>query len=634
MSAHDSSTKHPGLAELFKYPLMSAIVERRTRRVSRGTSVLSGELSHQSTNAPAPLSPLEEAVLIVATGLTGFMLHDGPTDLPGGGKELGTPMLRLRARTASSPDNTQATSFFLINDDGVFLIKQLSQQQTLQFLKDVPPRWADWSEADWIAAASTVKQQVYRERLEFPGVSLLPRLEQAVVESTGHDDPAADCRYNPQLHQRRPQPAVGTGQRTGVVPRRLATLRAERSARARRMAGRRPWPAARKDSVSAGRGIEWARNGFLNPKIRIPLGVGHTFRVDYEALFLVQNLLLMGQALGLGAWVHASIFPPYIYEREPDKGKFGLGFRMHKPEKEWHQWPPIPAPLPNPVGIDGVLQAMCPPYIKSMNEAVDSVLDEKYGNQGTYRDVAQFARVYRKVSDAEKYLQHAQHYSAKTVEYVKVICNYIYDTYGRFPAHVDAFHLPGVWVQFSHLELSTTTSTSIRRSMPGRQRTTPCGATIRGTHRAMRTLVQDFRYALRTLTRSPGLTPVIVASLAIGIGANTAIFSVVNALLLKPLPYPEPDRLAVLWLRSPGINIPQDWPSPGQYIDIQTENRSFEEMSISQGRTARLLGRDQPERVEVLRTSSSLFHLLGANRSMAACSCRKTTCRANRRSSS
>ena len=128
----------------------------------------------------------------------------------------------------------------------------------------------------------------------------------------------------------------------------------------------------------------------------------------------------------------------------------------------------------------------------------------------------------------------------------------------------------------------------------------------------MQAFLQDFRYALRTLSRSSASTLVIVASLAIGIGANTAIFSVVNALLLKPLPYPDPDRLAILWLRSPGINIPQDWPSPGQYIDIQTENRSFEEMSISQGRSGTLLGLDQPERVEALRTSSSLFHLLGA----------------------
>src|ERR671914_1748751 len=115
-------------------------------------------------------------------------------------------------------------------------------------------------------------------------------------------------------------------------------------------------------------------------------------------------------------------------------------------------------------------------------------------------------------------------------------------------------------------------------------------------------ILQDIRYALRAMRGSPALTFVIVASLAIGIGANTAIFSVVNALLLKPLPYPDPDRLVVLWLRSPGINIPQDWPSPGQYIDLRTENQSFELMSISQGRSGTLLGPDRPERVEALRT--------------------------------
>ena len=127
----------------------------------------------------------------------------------------------------------------------------------------------------------------------------------------------------------------------------------------------------------------------------------------------------------------------------------------------------------------------------------------------------------------------------------------------------------------------------------------------------MPAFIQDLRYAVRTLSRSAGLTLVIVASLAIGIGANTAIFSVVNALLLKPLPYPEPDRLAVLWLRSPGINLPQDWPSPGQYIDVLNENHSFEEMSISQGRSGTLINRDEAQRVEALLTSSSLFHLLG-----------------------
>ena len=134
----------------------------------------------------------------------------------------------------------------------------------------------------------------------------------------------------------------------------------------------------------------------------------------------------------------------------------------------------------------------------------------------------------------------------------------------------------------------------------------------------MTDFLQEIRYALRTFKRTAGLTAVIVASLAIGIGANTAVFSVVNALLLKPLPYPDPDRLAVLWLRSPGINIPQDWPSPGQFIDVKNENRSFAELSISQGRTGTLIGRAgetpfvEPQRVEALLTSSSLFHMLGA----------------------
>jgi putative ABC transport system permease protein len=127
----------------------------------------------------------------------------------------------------------------------------------------------------------------------------------------------------------------------------------------------------------------------------------------------------------------------------------------------------------------------------------------------------------------------------------------------------------------------------------------------------MHALFHDLRHAWRTLRFSASLSFVIIASLAIGIGTNSAIFSVTNALVLRPLPYPEPDRLAVLWLRSPGLNIPH-WPSPGQYLDIRTDNRSFEELSISQGRDGTLLGLERPERVEVLRTSSSLFHLLGA----------------------
>jgi predicted permease len=128
----------------------------------------------------------------------------------------------------------------------------------------------------------------------------------------------------------------------------------------------------------------------------------------------------------------------------------------------------------------------------------------------------------------------------------------------------------------------------------------------------MHAWMQDFRYALRMLRKNVGLTLVMVASLAIGIGANTAIFTVVDALLLRPLPYPQPDRLAAVWLHSPGIGIFRDWPSPGQYIDIQNENRSFEQMALAQSRSFILTGREQPERVDGIRTQSSLLLMLGA----------------------
>src|SRR5215472_9850228 len=118
----------------------------------------------------------------------------------------------------------------------------------------------------------------------------------------------------------------------------------------------------------------------------------------------------------------------------------------------------------------------------------------------------------------------------------------------------------------------------------------------------MESLWQDFRYALRMLVKTPLVTLLILLSLGIGIGANSAIFSVVDALLLRPLPYPHPDRLANIWLHSPGIGIFRDWPSPGQYIDLQNENHSFEEMALAQSRTWTLTGLDQPERVDALRT--------------------------------
>jgi hypothetical protein len=89
-----------------------------------------------------------------------------------------------------------------------------------------------------------------------------------------------------------------------------------------------------------------------------------------------------------------------------------------------------------------------------MDAAVDRVIEEKYGPIGTYGDSTIFDRAYKKAEDGDAFLKMAnKRPTPQVVEYTKEICNYIWDTYGRFPAHVNAFHLPGVWLQFSHLEM-------------------------------------------------------------------------------------------------------------------------------------------------------------------------------------
>ena len=95
--------------------------------------------------------------------------------------------------------------------------------------------------------------------------------------------------------------------------------------------------------------------------------------------------------------------------------------------------------------------------------------------------------------------------------------------------------------------------------------------------------IQDVRFALRSLAKNPWFTLAAVLSLAIGIGANTSIFSVANALLFRPLPYDSPDRLVILWNRSPGLGITQDWFSTAQYFDIKNGHHGFEQVAIAIG---------------------------------------------------
>jgi predicted permease len=128
---------------------------------------------------------------------------------------------------------------------------------------------------------------------------------------------------------------------------------------------------------------------------------------------------------------------------------------------------------------------------------------------------------------------------------------------------------------------------------------------------ALSDLAHDMRTAWRALRQSPGFVLAAVLSVALGIGANTALFSVADALLLHPLPYRDAHRLVILWNRSPGLGIAEDWFSTAQYIDIQTAQTGFDALAIAIGSNMNLTGNGDPLRIGVIRASSSLLPMLG-----------------------
>ena len=121
----------------------------------------------------------------------------------------------------------------------------------------------------------------------------------------------------------------------------------------------------------------------------------------------------------------------------------------------------------------------------------------------------------------------------------------------------------------------------------------------------------DVRYALRTLRKHPGFTAVVLLTLALGIGANAAIFSVVNGVILRPLPYRDANRLMVIWgdLHRPGVNeIPT---SAGEYVDYRDRSHAFEQVAAYDTLGFNLTDNGDPERVEGAVVTASLFPLLG-----------------------
>lgn len=128
----------------------------------------------------------------------------------------------------------------------------------------------------------------------------------------------------------------------------------------------------------------------------------------------------------------------------------------------------------------------------------------------------------------------------------------------------------------------------------------------------METLLRDIRYGIRSLVKRPGFTIVALIALSLGIGANTAIFSLVNAVLLRPLPFAEPDRLVWMWGKFSGGNLASV--APPDFLDYRKDNKSFEQFaaSFSLPLALNLTGSGEPERLSASGITGNYFQALGA----------------------
>jgi putative ABC transport system permease protein len=154
----------------------------------------------------------------------------------------------------------------------------------------------------------------------------------------------------------------------------------------------------------------------------------------------------------------------------------------------------------------------------------------------------------------------------------------------------------------------------LAQSLKGVERRAPQNPIQMGTERKRNMfadLSQDVRYGARMLLKNPAFTAIAVLALALGIGANSAIFSVVNTLLLRPLPYKNPAQLVVIWENATHLGFPKNTPSPANFLDWQKQATLFEGMGAFAERSFNLTGVGEPERLDGRRVSANLFDLLG-----------------------
>jgi len=384
------------IKDLSRFPLLEALFGRRSRRFGLGMEIPSGPLQYTSRHEAVDLTPLERAVLLVCgCGVSGWNagLEHTASANPKSGCNYA---VRHTGRTFASGAGALSAELMVTDDSGTFITK----------FRDIrPDSWRQFENGfdaeKFLQIVGDHSVKLSDGRVVIPNeLPHVPSHNQWSVGKSGTTlfVPVVDMTvYMLNL--------IGIYLGMGFIPYDTTHDR------------------------PCGDLLPHVRSGTLNEVRRFPLCEieQHVLAsCAIEAGQICHNLVLTLQAMGLGGWMFTGLNSYSLLGSSAEQGIPGFGFRFQRDER----WP-----SPNPVGIDGHFEALCPPYQRDMKAAVESFIKMKFGEGGTYdpKKPGPFRENARIKNEIERY-------SPEMVEILTKVATYIFETYGKFPSSVSSIY--------------------------------------------------------------------------------------------------------------------------------------------------------------------------------------------------
>jgi hypothetical protein len=396
------------LEDLARFPLLTALFGRRSRRFGVGMSIPDGPLAYASSQPPLPLTDLERTLLVLCgAGVSGWHLgmeHTATSDPHHG---CNYPV-RLTGRVAASAAGIETSELIVTDDAGTFITRfrdlDPMRLQELQAASDL---------GELLRRADTHCTRLSDDRVQLPATT--PHMD-------AHNFWNANCPGTTLFI-----PIVDLTQQLLEF---LAIQMAE---------GVVPWDPMR--NQPCGNLERFIRSGLLDSRqqasiVDIEQSVLTTGAIELG--LICQNIVLVMQAMGLGGWMFTGLNAPSLLGAFVGDGIPGLGFR-HTRDPAWT--------APNPVGLDGVFEGFCPPYHTDMRAAVDRFAALKFGPGGAYDPTRPGP-----FRDNARIKAAIERYSPEFVDALGEVAQYVHDAFGKFPATIPSVYVR-VYAQAQHIDL-------------------------------------------------------------------------------------------------------------------------------------------------------------------------------------